>query len=117
MCFFIRKWNKPVHEFLLRHIYLESLHTYKISKHNATFLTFFLSACLHELVLAVIGKRIRMYFFFFQMLQLPLIFISRIPFVRRQKTFGNVCFWFGTLLGLPLICTLYCREHYNEKLY
>ncbi|RKO91459.1 MBOAT, membrane-bound O-acyltransferase family-domain-containing protein, partial [Blyttiomyces helicus] len=48
---YARKWNKPVHEFLLRHVYNEGLTTYKLSKTNATFLTFFLSSCLHELVM------------------------------------------------------------------
>jgi sterol O-acyltransferase len=35
---YARRWNRPVHEFLLRHVYLESLETYKFSKTNATFL-------------------------------------------------------------------------------
>lgn len=95
---FARNWNKPVHEFLLRHVYLESIDTYKLSKTNATFMTFFLSSVLHELVLSVIGKRIRMYFFACQMTQLPLIMISKIPFVKRQKTVGNVVFWVGMYL-------------------
>ena len=45
---FARKWNKPVHEFLLRHIYLESIKTYKMSKRNATLLTFLFSSIIHE---------------------------------------------------------------------
>ncbi|KAJ1550007.1 Sterol O-acyltransferase 2 (Sterol-ester synthase 2), partial [Nowakowskiella sp. JEL0078] len=46
-----------VHEFLLRHVYLESVHSLKLSKNNATLVTFFLSSIFHELVFAVIGKR------------------------------------------------------------
>lgn len=107
---FARTWNKPVHEFLLRHVYLESIRTYKVSKRNATFLTFFMSSCLHELVMAIVGKKIRFYLFFFQMLQIPLIYISRIPFFKKQRLLGNVIFWLGMLAGLPLIATLYCRE-------
>jgi hypothetical protein len=41
---YARKWNKPVHEWLLRHVYLESLNTYKTSRMHATFITFFTSA-------------------------------------------------------------------------
>ncbi|KAJ3381661.1 hypothetical protein HDU92_005208 [Lobulomyces angularis] len=95
---FARKWNKPVHEFLLRHIYLESIRTYKFSKRDATFFTFFISSCLHELVLVVVGKKFRPYFFGFQMFQLPLIYLSKLSAVREQKLLGNVVFWFCMLL-------------------
>ncbi len=95
---FARKWNRPVHEFLLRHVYLESLETYKLSKNNATLLTFLLSSCLHELILAVTGKRVRLYMFSMQMFQIPLIYFARIPIVKKQRLFGNCLFWFGMLL-------------------
>jgi hypothetical protein len=45
---FSRKWNRPVHEFLLRHIYLETIVTYKASKINATAATLLFSLLLHE---------------------------------------------------------------------
>ncbi|KAI8922735.1 MBOAT, membrane-bound O-acyltransferase family-domain-containing protein [Entophlyctis helioformis] len=109
---YARKWNKPVHEFLLRHIYLEGISTYKLSKNDATLLTFFLSACLHELVLLVIGRRLRFYFFGLQMFQIPLIYFARIPAVRKQRLFGNLLFWFGMFLGPPLLAVAYLREHY-----
>ncbi|TPX42209.1 hypothetical protein SeLEV6574_g05707 [Synchytrium endobioticum] len=110
---FARKWNHPVHEFLLRHVYLESITTYKLSKNSATLLTFFMSSCLHELVLVVVGKRIRMYLFALQMLQIPLIYLGRIPAVRKQKTLGNVLFWVSMFLGPPLLTVGYCVEHYR----
>ena len=111
---FARKWNKPVHEFLLRHIYLESIRTYKFSKRDATLLTFFMSSCLHELVLVVVGRKIRMWFFAFQMFQLPLIFISNFPVVKQQKTMGNIVFWMAMLFGPPFITTLYVREAFGN---
>ncbi|KAJ3205587.1 hypothetical protein HDU67_008768, partial [Dinochytrium kinnereticum] len=76
---YARKWNKPVHEFLLRHVYGDTIANLKFSKTNATFLTFFLSSCFHEIVFVVTAKRIRMYMFMLQMLQIPLIYIARIP--------------------------------------
>ena len=45
---FSRKWNKPVHEWLLRHVYLETIVTYKASKLNATAATLLFSLLLHE---------------------------------------------------------------------
>ncbi|KAJ3331424.1 hypothetical protein HDU76_003217 [Blyttiomyces sp. JEL0837] len=114
---YARKWNKPVHEFLLRHVYLESISSYKLSRQNATLLTFFVSSCFHEVVMAVTGKRIRMYLFLLQMLQLPLIYMARIPAVKRQKLLGNMLFWFGMFLGPPLLGVAYSREHwyYNPE--
>ncbi|KAI9364407.1 MBOAT, membrane-bound O-acyltransferase family-domain-containing protein [Zopfochytrium polystomum] len=113
---YARKWNKPVHEFLLRHVYLETIASLKMSKQNATLLTFFVSSCFHEVVMAVTGKRIRMYLFGLQMFQIPLIYFARIPFVRKQKTFGNALFWFGMFLGPPLLGVAYSREHWWDYL-
>ncbi|KAJ3042246.1 hypothetical protein HK097_002080 [Rhizophlyctis rosea] len=111
---YARKWNKPVHEFLLRHVYLEGVTTYKLSRQNATFLTFFLSSCLHELVMIVIGKKFRLYLFLMQMFQIPLIFVTRfLATKKRHRTAGNAFFWFGMFLGPPLLGVAYCREHFK----
>ncbi|KAJ3150206.1 hypothetical protein HDU89_003295 [Geranomyces variabilis] len=107
---YARKWNKPVHEFLLRHVYLESISTYKLSQQNATFLTFFLSSCLHELVMIVLARKVRMYLFGLQMLQIPLIFISRWSKLKRYPRIGNGFFWFSMYTGPPLLAVAYCRE-------
>ncbi|KFG30829.1 acyl-CoA:cholesterol acyltransferase alpha ACAT1-alpha [Toxoplasma gondii GAB2-2007-GAL-DOM2] len=46
-----RKWNKPVHRFLLRHVYMETQQRYKWSHQTAAFATFLFSALLHEMIL------------------------------------------------------------------
>ena len=92
---FARKWNKPVHEFLMRHVYLESISTYKLSKQNATLLTFFLSSLIHELVFVVIVRRVSLYMMAFQMLQLPLIYLGRMIAVKKYPWVGNAMFWIG----------------------
>lgn len=112
---YARKWNRPVHEFLLRHVYVESIRSYKVSKKSATYITFLLSACLHELVMAVIGKRLRFYLFFLQMSQIPLIMLGRTKWMRRHKVIGNTVFWFGMFVGPPLLAVAYCREHYMRQ--
>ncbi len=56
---FSRKWNKPVHTFLLRHVYASSISSYKLSRQSAMFVTFLLSAAVHELVMAIVTKKIR----------------------------------------------------------
>ncbi|CAE6394082.1 unnamed protein product [Rhizoctonia solani] len=82
---YARKWNKPVHAFLLRHVYQASLSSKRVSKFSATLLTFLLSAVVHELVMAVVTKKIRMYLFILQMSQVPLIFLGRLPIIKQNQ--------------------------------
>lgn len=96
---FSRKWNKPVHVFLLRHVYSSSRNAWNFSKWQAAFFTFFLSALAHELVMAVVSKKIRPYLFLMQISQIPLIAIGRLPIVRRNRTLGNIVFWLGLMIG------------------
>lgn len=63
---FSRKWNKPVHTFLLRHVYASTMYGLRLSRMSATFLTFLLSALVHEMVMAVVTKKIRPYLFLMQ---------------------------------------------------
>lgn len=74
---FARDWNRPVHNFLLRHVYHSSISAMKVDKHTATLITFFLSACFHELVMWCIFKKLRGYLLFLQMCQLPVSVLRR----------------------------------------
>jgi sterol O-acyltransferase len=108
---FARKWNKPVHEFLLRHVYLESINNYKMSQTNATLLTFLFSSIVHEFFMTFALRIFRPWLFLFQMSQLPLIYLFRVPWLKNNR-FNNHFFWFGMILGPPLISLLYAREFY-----
>ncbi|KAI9254079.1 MBOAT, membrane-bound O-acyltransferase family-domain-containing protein [Sporodiniella umbellata] len=107
---FARKWNKPVHHWLLRHVYSRSIDSYQLSKTNATFVTFLLSSLIHELVLIIVTKKVRLYMFVVQMLQLPLIVIGRMPIFKNRFWLGNSFFWVCMMFGPPLLGILYCRE-------
>ncbi|TYZ58842.1 hypothetical protein PybrP1_000478 [[Pythium] brassicae (nom. inval.)] len=109
---FARKWNKPVHEFLLRHVYLESLETYKLSKRSATLFTFLISAALHECVFAIVFRTVKMYFFILQMLQVVVVLYGR---GLKGTRLGNYIFWLGMILGPPLQAVLYCREYHGGE--
>ncbi|KAL7275800.1 Sterol O-acyltransferase 2 (Sterol-ester synthase 2) [Rhizina undulata] len=104
---FARDWNKPVHNFLLRHVYHSSISAYQISRQKATLITFFLSACVHELVMWAVFKKLRGYLLCMQMLQLPLVMLSRTRLMRDQKILGNVLFWIGIWTGPSFLCSLY----------
>jgi len=104
---FSRKWNKPVHTFLLRHVYAPTILGYGMSKTWAMFLTFLLSASVHELVMVIVTQKFRFYLFVLQIVQIPLILIGRIPMVKRNKLLGNIVFWLGLYAGFPLLCVAY----------
>ncbi|KAF8269797.1 MBOAT, membrane-bound O-acyltransferase family-domain-containing protein [Lactarius quietus] len=104
---FSRKWNKPVYNFLMRHVYASTITSYKFSRSRAMFATFLLSAAAHELVMAVVTHKIRMYLFAMQLIQIPLIAVGRTPAIKRNKRLGNVVFWLGLYAGFPLLCVAY----------
>ncbi|KAK9448673.1 MBOAT, membrane-bound O-acyltransferase family-domain-containing protein [Limtongia smithiae] len=104
---FARDWNVPVHMFLLRHVYHSSISAFKVSKHAATFFTFFLSSLVHELVMFVIFKKLRGYLLVLQMLQLPLVQLSKTALFRDNEVFGRIIFWFGIYTGPSMMCMLY----------
>ncbi|KAF2457446.1 MBOAT, membrane-bound O-acyltransferase family-domain-containing protein [Lineolata rhizophorae] len=104
---YARDWNRPVHAFLLRHVYHSSISTFRLSKSTATFVTFLLSACVHELVMLCLFKKVRGYLFAMQLMQLPLAAMSRTKFLKGRNVLGNVVFWFGLFVGPSFITSLY----------
>ena len=81
--------------------------TFDLSRSSATLLTFFLSACVHELLMAVIFQKVRGYLLIAQMTQLPLVMLSRTRFLKGRDILGNMIFWLGILVGPSMLCTLY----------
>ncbi|KAG0054727.1 hypothetical protein BGZ83_010622 [Gryganskiella cystojenkinii] len=103
-----RKWNKPVHHFLLRHVYDSSIESFHLSKSNAALATFFLSSCVHELVMMVVTRKVRLYLFALQMFQLPLIWMGNNKYIRETPRLANAFFWLGMFCGPPLLGVAYC---------
>lgn len=104
---FARKWNRPVHHFLLQHVYLTLVFSANMSKSSASMITFLLSSVLHELVMIIVTGKIRGYLFLMQMSQLPLMLLARMQFIRRNPLLGNILFWIGLLIGMPILNILY----------
>lgn len=102
-----RDWNRPVHNFLLRHVYHSSISTFHVSKKSATLITFALSACIHELFMLCIFNKLRGYLFALQLAQVPLVALSRSKLLKGHNVLGNIIFWFGLFWGPSLITTLY----------
>jgi sterol O-acyltransferase len=104
---FARDWNTPVHQFLLRHVYHSSISTFQMSRENATLITFLISSVVHELVMWCIFGKLRGYLFAGQMLQLPLVALSRTKFMRGRMILGNVLFWVGIWTGPSFLSASY----------
>ncbi|CAH01458.1 sterol acyltransferase [Kluyveromyces lactis] len=104
---FSRLWNRPVHSFLLRHVYHSSISAYHMSKVQATLFTFLLSSVFHELAMFVLFNKFRGYIIILQMSQIPFTALSNIPLLRDKKLFNNVTFWIGICLGPSMTGLLY----------
>lgn len=104
---YARDWNRPVHNFLLRHVYHSSISAFHLSRTQATFATFFLSAVVHELLMFCLFRKLRGYLFALQLSQLPLAALSRTRLLKGRDTLGNVIFWIGLFIGPSLITGLY----------
>jgi sterol O-acyltransferase len=98
---FSREWNIPVHRFLQRHVYKAGAP--RMGKLGSMIFTFLVSAAAHELVMAVITKKLRGYGAFCMMMQLPLFAIQQLPWVRNWKTSMNVIFWISMIWGLSMV--------------
>ncbi|KAF2269132.1 MBOAT-domain-containing protein [Lojkania enalia] len=104
---YARDWNRPVHNFLLRHVYHSSISAFHLTKMSATLVTFLLSAIAHELLMFCIFKKVRGYLFVFQLSQIPLAMLSKTKLLKGRDTLGNIIFWFGLFIGPSLITALY----------
>ena len=118
---FSREWNIPVHHFLRRHVYSASRG--RLSRTQATIITFLISAFGHELVMGCITKKLRGYGFLAQMMQLPIVALQRSQFVKERRLLNvsshyppkgtfirlsnaqNICFWVSMITGLAMVCT------------
>lgn len=104
---FARDWNRPVYTFLLRHVYHQCISSLQLSRSSAMLATFFLSACIHELVMWCLFKKLRGYLMIAQMSQLPLMAMSKMRWMRGRKVLGNLIFWLGIFIGPSALCSLY----------
>lgn len=104
---YARDWNRPVHNFLLRHVYHSSISSFHLSRTTATFVTFLLSALVHEMCMAIMFKKVRGYLFWMQLLQMPLVMVSRSKLLRNRTVLGNVVFWLGLFVGPSFLTSLY----------
>ncbi|RYP40761.1 hypothetical protein DL769_011718 [Monosporascus sp. CRB-8-3] len=105
-----RLWNKPVYQFMKRHVYSPMVaRGYRMG--HASIAVFSVSAILHELLVGVPTHNIIGVAALGMMFQLPLIAITQ-PLQKMKsptgKLIGNCIFWVSfTILGQPFAALLY----------
>lgn len=109
---FWSKWNVPVHEWCLRHIFVESMHKYHVNRTSATAATFLVSAILHEFIFIVSFKTVRPFMFFGILFQVPLIRLSQTAVISGHRR-GNLLVWLNLFMGHPLIELFYFRTFFQ----
>lgn len=107
--YFSRTWNRPVHEWLLKHCYIAAQNA-GLKASQAQYLTFGVSILVHEIVINGMFGFISPWLLLFSCFQFPLMSIMRAS-VFKGKRLGNFVFWIGLILGVPLISVLYSREY------
>jgi len=110
---FNRNWNKVVHEFLYRHIYLDFLYRWKWSRGGSQFATFFVSAIFHEFIIATISRSFTPWLMGFMMLQIPIFIVTN---KLKGTDAGNYFFWWGLVQGFPLIVILNIRDLFTSPI-
>jgi len=100
---FAKKWNRMVHEFLFRHVFLPLIHTLKVKKWWGYFWTIMLSAVLHQVVACVVLKRIFIFYFFIILWQIPSSYILDFAFKNYSFPVRNLMWWIGLFWGNGLV--------------
>ena len=105
---FWRKWNIPLHEWSLRHLYIDTMYYFNISKNTASIILFLATALINEFHLSVAFKINYPFFIFAMICQLPLVLLNKA--VRNSKHDGNYLMWISLMIGQPLLEILYFRS-------
>lgn len=96
-----RKWNLPVHHWLIRHIYYPMIRR-KYSRGASIFVVFFFSALMHEYLLAGCIERVTLIGFNSMAFQIPFILIQEKYKKYLGGIVGNISFWLAfCVIGQP----------------
>lgn len=106
-----RTWNRPVYTYFRRHVYMPLIGR-GWKPFPASFVVFFVSAVLHEVLVGVPTHNIIGVAFFGMFLQLPLIALTAPLEKMKQghygKILGNAIFWLSfTIFGQPFAALMY----------
>ncbi|XP_037068050.1 diacylglycerol O-acyltransferase 1-like [Pollicipes pollicipes] len=110
---FWRTWNIPVHRFAMRHVYLP-LVRHRFSRFSAAVAVFFMSAFLHEYLVAAPLRLLRVWAFLGMMAQIPLDSLTAFIHKYFSPRLGNVIVWMSLIMGQPMAIMMYYHDYIIE---
>ena len=113
-----RLWNLPVHYWLVRHLYFPCVR-FGVNKNAATFVVFFFSAVVHEILISVPFHMLRPWTFIGMMAQIPLVIITKYLYRKFPgSSVGNIIFWISfCVVGQPMAILLYTIDYSYAKMH
>ncbi|XP_014225840.1 sterol O-acyltransferase 1 isoform X2 [Trichogramma pretiosum] len=106
---YYRLWNIPVHDWLYEYVYKDVYHATRGKKLPATLAVFYISAIVHEYILAfAFGFFYPVMFVSFGIMGVLLVFLTK----KHSKVDGNVFIWWSLFTGTGLLFSLYSMEYY-----
>jgi len=107
---YYRKWNYVVHKFLHRHIFMDCVVVFQLSKNSAMWITFIISAIVHEYVIAVsLGFYKPVMFVMFVVPGVLFIYLTQL---MRGSRMWNIFMWAMLIIGHGMLIALYSRAWY-----
>lgn len=108
---YYRSWNLVVHDWLFNYVYRDAYKLFNYNKKRAMLVVFFLSALVHEYILALSYR-----FFFPVILVVYGTFGVGLMFATKKKTahFWNVFLWITLISGWGMILIFYTVEYYSR---
>jgi len=104
-----RKWNLPVHVWLVRHVYFP-MRRRRISRIYANAFIFLMSALFHEILSSLPLSLIRFHFFWGMLMQSPLAILT--DKYTKGSQWGNFIFWMVfCIVGQPMGMLLYYHDY------
>ena len=96
-----RKWNQPIHNFLIRHVYYP-MRRKRFSAMTGLFTTFFVSAIFHEYIVVGVFSVLNFIAFTLMMVNVPCMVVQRQFKNILSSNVNNIIFWIAYLcLGQP----------------
>jgi diacylglycerol O-acyltransferase-1 len=113
-----RLWNLPVHYWLVRHLYFPCVRR-NMPKTGATFVVFFFSAVMHEILISIPFHMLRPWSFLGMMGQIPLVVFTKYLYRRFPgSSVGNILFWVTfCVIGQPMAILLYTIDYKYGKMH
>jgi len=101
-----RKWNYPIHNWLVRHVYYPLIRR-GVRSDIARFLTFLVSAVFHEYVVIGVFRIVNFMAFLIMIVNVPAMQLQAALKSKVSSNFNNTMFWLCyTVIGQPFTILL-----------